>query len=163
METWLDEAGELKSLSALSNWVLSPAAGQAWRAGRSSCNILLKFYCPYKVPFSTDCVVSVHAPESGCLGNFVGVYCPLCCTRISLPELADLVLHVVLQSSQLLVLRDFSIPAETSLSGGAQDFMSVITAKELSKVIDIWAYLCCTLDIVFCTGLMVVIRLWRNS
>lgn len=60
------------------------------------------------------------------------VYCPPCGSTFSLPELAELVLGLVLDSPHLLVLANSNIHVE---AGVAQDFMTSVATMSSSKVV----------------------------
>ncbi|KAF7236866.1 ELKS/Rab6-interacting/CAST family member 1 [Varanus komodoensis] len=54
------------------------------------------------------------------------------CPAVTLPELMEVVLDLLLRTPQVLVLRDFNIHAEAALFGATQDFMSAMIILELS-------------------------------
>ena len=64
--------------------------------------------------------------ESGSLGQILLGY-----SIISMSELTELVLGVVLGSPQLVVLGDVNIHAEAALSGVAQDFMTTMGGSQM--------------------------------
>ena len=81
------------------------------------------------------------------------MYRPPQCSTVSLPELAELLLGVMLEPPQLLVLEDFSTHAEAALSGVARDFMFFMTTMGLSKMASGPTHAAGhTLDLVSCTG-----------
>ncbi|KAF7235047.1 Vomeronasal type-2 receptor 26 [Varanus komodoensis] len=81
------------------------------------------------------------------------VYRALFCPAVSLSELTETVLDLVLRTPRMLVLGDFNLHAEAGLTGAAQDFMASMKAMGLSQQVS------CptherghTLDLVFSTG-----------
>ncbi|KAF7239822.1 Craniofacial development protein 2 [Varanus komodoensis] len=75
------------------------------------------------------------------------------CPTVSLPELTETVSDLVLRTPRMLVLGDFNIHAEASLTGAAQDFMASMTAMGLSQHITGPTHeRGHTLDLVFSTG-----------
>ncbi|KAF7235017.1 C-type lectin domain family 2 member D, partial [Varanus komodoensis] len=75
------------------------------------------------------------------------------CPTVSLPELTETVSDLVLRTPRMLVLRDFNLHAEASLTGAAQDFMTSMTAMGLSqRVTGPTHERGHTLDLVFTTG-----------
>ncbi|KAF7252108.1 putative uncharacterized transposon-derived protein F52C9.6, partial [Varanus komodoensis] len=75
------------------------------------------------------------------------------CPTVSLPELTDTVSDLVLRTPRMLVLGDFNIHAEASLTGAAQDFMASMTAMGLSQHVTGPTHeRGHTLDLVFSTG-----------
>ncbi|KAF7247959.1 putative RNA-directed DNA polymerase from transposon BS [Varanus komodoensis] len=55
------------------------------------------------------------------------------CPTVSLPELTETVSDLVLRTPRMLVLGDFNLHAEASLTGAAQDFMASMMAMGLSQ------------------------------
>ncbi|KAF7254804.1 RNA-directed DNA polymerase from mobile element jockey [Varanus komodoensis] len=75
------------------------------------------------------------------------------CPTVSLPELTETVSDLVLRTPRMLVLGDFNLHAEASLTGAAQDFMASMTAMGLSQhVTGPTHQRGHTLDLVFLTG-----------
>ncbi|KAF7247270.1 Netrin receptor UNC5B [Varanus komodoensis] len=75
------------------------------------------------------------------------------CPTVSLPELTETVSDLVLRTPRMLVLGDFNIHAEASLTGAAQDFMASMTAMGLSQHVTGPTHeRGHTLDLVFSTG-----------
>ncbi|KAF7236187.1 putative RNA-directed DNA polymerase from transposon BS [Varanus komodoensis] len=75
------------------------------------------------------------------------------CPTVSLPELTETVSDLVLRTPRTLVLGDFNLHAEASLTGAAQDFMASMTAMGLSQHVTGPTHeRGHTLDLVFSTG-----------
>uniref|UniRef100_A0A803TC32 Reverse transcriptase domain-containing protein n=1 Tax=Anolis carolinensis TaxID=28377 RepID=A0A803TC32_ANOCA len=107
--------------------------------------------CP--VPQSTmfECV-HLRVGDRDRLGILL-VYRPPRCTTVSLPELAEVVSGLAVESRRLIVLGDFNVHAEANLSGAAQDFMAAMATMGLSQLISGPTHsVGHTLDLVFCQG-----------
>ncbi|KAF7238137.1 Sperm-associated antigen 17, partial [Varanus komodoensis] len=75
------------------------------------------------------------------------------CPTVYLPELTETVSDLVLRTPRMLVLGDFNLHAEASLTGAAQDFMASMTAMGLSQHVTGPTHeRGHTLDLVFSTG-----------
>ncbi|KAF7251034.1 putative RNA-directed DNA polymerase from transposon BS [Varanus komodoensis] len=74
-------------------------------------------------------------------------------SKISLPELTEIVSDLVLRTPRMLVLGDFNLHAETGLTRAVQDFMASMMAMGLSQHVTGPTHECGhTLDLVFSTG-----------